>query len=106
VISRPESAKTHISLEIPLIVRASVHVFGSLGKERLGLRSSLRPAANLESGFIQVLDRCRHHMVAHSIGEALEPLSAVLADPAIVAYRRLRNGNCTPGVSAVLVRGG
>jgi hypothetical protein len=45
-------------------------------------------------------------MVAHSIGEALEPLSAVLADPAIVAYRRLRNGNCTPGVSAVLVRGG
>lgn len=41
----------------------------------------LRLAANPEAGLIHVLDRCRRHLVAHGIGEALEALGTVLADP-------------------------
>ena len=41
----------------------------------------LRLATDPEAGLIQVLERCRGHVVAHSIGEALIALGRLLADP-------------------------
>jgi hypothetical protein len=41
----------------------------------------LRLAADPEAGLVQVLERCRRHLVAHGISEALAAPSRISADP-------------------------
>jgi hypothetical protein len=38
-------------------------------------------AANAKPGLVEVLDRCRGHVVAHRLGEALEAFGTILANP-------------------------